>query len=92
LVVGFLFKDKIKIIKDYASGSKSYSTPVLIANMVATQIGGRSTIRQECLNQNWFLSLSDANDKIQSCQEVIIILGLTALLIIKPQKSLPERV
>ena len=25
--------------------------------------------RQECLNQNWFLSLSDANDKIQTWQE-----------------------
>ena len=29
-------------------------------------INGR--FRQECLNENWFLSLEDAEDKVESCR------------------------
>jgi Na+/proline symporter len=44
LVVGILYKDKPKNIKDYALGSKAFSTPVLVATMVATFIGAGNTI------------------------------------------------
>jgi Na+/proline symporter len=44
LVVGILYKDKPKSIKDYALGSKAFSTPVLVATMVATFIGAGNTI------------------------------------------------
>lgn len=44
LVVGVFFKDKVANIREYALGTRSFSTPVLIATMVATLIGGGSTI------------------------------------------------
>ena len=35
-------------------------------NTFTRAIKGR--FRQECLNENWFLSLEDAEDKVESCR------------------------
>jgi Na+/proline symporter len=44
LVIGVLYKDKPNSIKDYALGTKAFSTPALVATMVATFIGAGNTI------------------------------------------------
>ena len=49
LVVGILFKDKPKNMKDYSLGTRLFTKPMLIATMVATLIGGGSTIGQAAL-------------------------------------------
>ena len=49
LGVGILFKDKPKNMKDYSLGTRLFTKPMLIATMVATLIGGGSTIGQTAL-------------------------------------------
>lgn len=49
LIIGILTKARPKNIKDYSLGAKSFSTPVLIATMAATLIGGGSTIGEVAL-------------------------------------------
>ena len=44
LAIGVLYKDKPNNIKDYALGTKAFSTPALVATMVATFIGAGNTI------------------------------------------------
>ena len=44
LIVGIMIKDRPKTIREYALGSKPFTTPVLVATMAATVIGGGSTI------------------------------------------------
>ena len=52
LVVGIIIKDSPKNIKDYSLGNQPFSTPVLIATMAATLIGGGSTIGEVGLFYN----------------------------------------
>src|SRR3990167_10995084 len=49
LVVGFLYKRSPRTTTEYALGSEKISTPVLMATMVATVIGGGSLIGHSAL-------------------------------------------
>jgi SSS family solute:Na+ symporter len=44
LVLGIAFTKKTERFKEYALGIKNYPTPILIATMVATMIGGAATL------------------------------------------------
>lgn len=44
LIVGFVKGRNVKTMKDFSIASQSYSTPVLMATIIATNIGGSATI------------------------------------------------
>ena len=52
LIAGIILKEKPRNIKEYALGIKPFPTPVLVATMAATLIGGGSTIGRVGLYYN----------------------------------------
>lgn len=44
LIVGFYYSFRVKTVSDYAIAGKNYPTPIIVATIFATLIGGASTV------------------------------------------------